>query len=518
MTAWIVPRCQNQFRPKLWSARHPMLRIYRYLASASAIVLFLALAMVAWFYHQQAVRDLTEMSAKHNIGIDRILLNTIWNRYGNYIAATRNLDADGLRARPETQEIDAAIRALTGGMHVLKVKIYSKEGTTIFSTDPSQIGGDYSNSAAFMTAARDGEPSSALSFKDRFSAFSGEVFLRDIVETYVPIFDDNREIVGVFEVYTDVTDVKERIDRTTITMLVGLVGIFGASYGVLVFGFMRRAIAPIHLASRHAAEIGPRSSGVRLPTQGMPKEILPLIVSTNGALDRLDRALDSQRQFSADAAHELLTPLAVLQAHLDTLEDRSVAAALREDVDSMTDVVHQLLDLAELESHSEAVDDVGPADLHDICAEVIATLAPLAVRDKKQLALTGSEKPILVRGCERMLFRAIRNLIENALAHTPPGTTVEARLSHSGKVQVIDQGEGVPPEEREAIFHRFWRGDQKTGPGAGLGLSIVKRIVESMGGEIAVDDAPGGGAVFTIRLVAVEPASDEEGIERSPDL
>ncbi len=494
-----------------------MLRINRYLALASAIVLLLALAMVAWFYHQQAVRDLTEMSAKHNIGIDRILLNTVWNRYGDYIAEARDLDGATLRARPETMEIDAAIRALTKDMHVLKVKIYNKEGLTIFSTDLPQIGGDYSNSAAFMTAAHDGRASSALSFRNRFSAYSGEVFLRDIVETYVPIFDNDRKIVGVFEVYTDVTDVKERIDRTTLTMLVGLVGIFGALYGVLVFGIMRRAIAPIQLASRYAAEIGPRSSGVRLPTQGMPKEILPLIVATNGALDRLDRALDSQRQFSADAAHELLTPLAVLRAHLDTLKDKSVAAELREDVEAMTDVVHQLLDLAALESQSEANVDAEPADLHDVCAEVIATLAPLAVREKKQIALTGAKGPIFVRGCVRMLSRAVRNLVENGLAHTPSGTTVEARLSLNGEVRVIDQGKGVPQEEREAIFHRFWRGDQKNGPGAGLGLSIVKRIVESMGGEISVDDAPGGGAVFTMRLVAVEPASIEEEAERALD-
>ncbi len=495
-----------------------MLRIHRFLALASAIVLLLALAMVAWFYYQQAVRNLTEMSTKHNIGIDRILLNTVWDRYGSYIAEAGNLDSATLRARPETQSIDVAIRALTANMHVLKVKIYSKEGITIFSTDQPQIGEDYSNSAAFMTAAQDGQASSALSLRDRFSAFSGEVFLRDIVETYLPIFDDNQNIVGVFEVYTDVTDVKERIDQTTITMLVGLVGIFSALYGVLVFGIMRRAIAPIKLASKCAAEIGPRSSGVRLPIQGMPREIMPLIVATNGALDRLDRALDSQRQFSADAAHELLTPLAVLRAHLDTLKDKSVASALREDVDAMTDVVHQLLDLAELESRSEAMKDAEPADLHGVCAEVIATLAPLAVRDKKQLALTGSEGPIFVKGCVRMLNRAVRNLIENALAHTPSGTTVEARLNQNGEVRVIDQGKGVPPEERDAIFHRFWRGDQKNGPGAGLGLSIVKRIVESMGGEIAVDDAPGGGAVFTIHLITVEPDLNEEAVERSPDL
>jgi signal transduction histidine kinase len=494
-----------------------MLRIYRYLVMASAVLLFLALVLIAWFYHQQATRDLVEMATRHNIAIDRVLSNTIWSHYEDYFSATENMDGDSLRSRRETAEIQHLISTITAGIQVLKVKIYSKDGLVIFSTDPTEIGRNYSDSEAFQEAARGGRPSSELSFKDRFSAFSGELFDRAIVETYLPKFDGEGNVTGVIEVYADVTDVDEKIHSTTIRLTIGLIAIFGVIYAVLVIGIMRRAIEPIRLASRRAAEIGPHASGVRLPVSDMPTEILPLVLATNDAFDRLDRALDAQRRFTADAAHELLTPLAVLRAQIDALDTGSVAEPLRDDVDAMTDMVHQLLYLAEIESHGSAAGGEEQADLHAVAIEIISMLAPLAIRGGKQLALTGAAGPILVRGSPPALSRTLRNLIENALGHTPANTTVEIDLGADGLIRVSDQGQGVPPDHREAVFQRFWRGDDRTGPGAGLGLSIVKRIVEHIGGEIWIEDAPGGGACFAVRLEKVSHAAGAESSMHSSE-
>ncbi len=494
-----------------------MLKIYRYLAMASAVLLFLALVLIAWFYNHQATRDLVEIAARHNIAIDRILANTIWSQHRDHLAAAENMSGDTLRAHPETAEIDDLISMITESVEILKVKIYSRDGLIVFSTDPMEIGGDYSDSVAFQEAVREGWSSSELSFRDRFSAFSGEVFDRDVVETYLPKFDGEGNVIGVLEIYTDVTEVKERIDRTTLRILIGLTAIFGVMYGVLVIGIMRRAIEPIRLASRRAADIGPQVSGVRLPTDGMPTEILPLVLATNDAFERLDRALDAQRRFTSDAAHELLTPLAVLRAQIDALDADSIAGPLRHDVDAMTELVHQLLYLSELESHGEAVGEAEQTDLHDVAIETISMLAPLAIRDGKQLALTGATGPILVKGSPGTLGRALRNLIENALGHTPENTTVEVHLGADGLIRVSDQGTGVPPDNRDAVFQRFWRGDTKrAGSGAGLGLSIVKRIVESIGGQIWIEDAPGGGACFAVRLAKAVPTAGAETPGHSP--
>jgi signal transduction histidine kinase len=487
-----------------------MLKIYHYLSLASAVLLFVTLILITWFYNQQATRDLVDMAARHNIAVDRILSNTIWSHYRDHLTKAENMSGGALRAHPETAEMNHLIGRITDGANILKVKIYSKGGLILFSTDPTDIGGDYSDSEAIQAAVREGRSSSELSYKNRFSAFSGEIFNRDIVETYLPKFDGEGNVIGVTELYSDVTEVKEQIDATTIRILVVLVVTFGVMYAVLVMGIMRHAIEPIRLASRRARDIGPKAPGLRLSVKGMPKEILPLISAINGALDRLDGALDAQRRFTADAAHELLTPLAVLRAQIDALDADSSTGSLRSDVDAMTDLVHQLLYLAELESHGEAVEGEAQADLHGVAIEVITMLAPLAIQGGKQIALSGATGPILVKGSSKMLNRALRNLIENALRHTPMNTTVEVHLSADGLIRVSDKGKGVPPDKRDTVFQRFWRGDKNMGSGAGLGLSIVKRIMENIGGQIWIEDAPGGGACFAVRLAKANHTAGAE--------
>jgi signal transduction histidine kinase len=261
---------------------------------------------------------------------------------------------------------------------------------------------------------------------------------------------------------------------------------------------VRRAMRPVLQASDTAATIGPARTEVRLPTQGMPREILPLVNAVNQALDRLDRGFRTQREFTADAAHELRTPLAILRARIDTLEDKSVRDALRQDIAGMSRIVSQLLDIAELESF--VVDPQERADLRSIAAEVAAFIAPLAVAQGKSIALTGASQPVWIRGNPETLFQAIRNLAENALNHTPAGSSVEIDVDESGVLRVLDDGPGVPEGERELIFRRFWRRDRRRPGNAGLGLSIVSRIVEAHAGSIAVENRSGGGAVFSLHF------------------
>ena len=109
------------------------------------------------------------------------------------------------------------------------------------------------------------------------SAFSGQVFNRDVVETYVPLRDETSSIVGVFELYTDVSDLKRTIDQAILSMVIGLSIVFLLLYGALVLFVMRRAIAPLERASEKAAAIGPGTNELRLPTKGMPREVRPLI-------------------------------------------------------------------------------------------------------------------------------------------------------------------------------------------------------------------------------------------------
>ncbi len=272
---------------------------------------------------------------------------------------------------------------------------------------------------------------------------------------------------------------------------------------VIDVAIFRRAMQPVVAASSLAGEIGPDRMELRLPEAAMPLEVLPLVQAVNRALDRLDAGFRAQREFTADAAHELRTPLAILRTQIDMIEDRELAEPLRHDVESMSRLVNQLLEISELDSFF--ISEGETADLVAIATEVAAFLAPLAVSQGKTFAVTGARRPVRVRGNSDAIARAVRNLAENALAHTARGTTVELAVAAQGTIRVLDRGPGVPKTERQHIFDRFWRRDRRRSGHAGLGLAIVARIVEMHGASIVIEDRPGGGAVFTIRFPAVLP-------------
>ena len=271
----------------------------------------------------------------------------------------------------------------------------------------------------------------------------------------------------------------------------------------------RRALRPIIAASALAERIGPARTELRLPERGMPQEVVPLVRAVNQALDRLEEGFRGQREFTADAAHELRTPLAILRTQIDMIADRELAKSLRDDIESMSRLVNQLLDIAELETFVISEGEI--ADLTTIATDVAAYIAPLALSLHKTVAVTGARHPVLVRGNADTLGRAVRNLVENALVHTAPGTTVEISVAGAGELRVMDRGPGVPSAEREQIFQRFWRRDRRRVGSAGLGLAIVKRIAEMHGATVSVSDRQGGGAIFTIRFPgAIEAAATTE--------
>jgi signal transduction histidine kinase len=241
----------------------------------------------------------------------------------------------------------------------------------------------------------------------------------------------------------------------------------------------RRAMRPLIQASQDAQNIGPMRTDIRIATDDIPKEIRPLVEAVNQAFDRLERGFRVQREFTADAAHELRTPLAILRARLETITDVRLKRELHDDIDSMSRIINQLLEVAELDA--------------------------VVITQSEQTDLTAAPEPVWVRGNAEMIRRAIRNLVENALRHTPPGTTVEVNVGRDGSLFVSDEGPGVPAAERELIFQRFWRRDRRRSGGAGLGLAIVRRIVDAHSGSIAVTNGAAGGAVFRIQLNLARP-------------
>jgi len=287
-----------------------------------------------------------------------------------------------------------------------------------------------------------------------------------------------------------VADFFQRVGWITVPILLMLL--------VIDLAIFRRAVRPLLHASEKARNINPARIDLRLPVDDIPSEILPLVGAINQALDRLEQGFRAQREFTADAAHELRTPLAILRTRIDTLENAGVSKALTRDIDAMSRIVGQLLDIAELDTI--VIDPRETADLRKVSADVAEFLAPLALAQGKNIALSGASEPVTVKGNADMLHRAIRNVVENAIIHTPPGTTIDIVVREHGSVSIRDQGEGIATAERDLIFRRFWRRDRQRSGGAGLGLSIVQRIVGAYGGSITVENHPAGGARFSLRF------------------
>jgi signal transduction histidine kinase len=191
-----------------------------------------------------------------------------------------------------------------------------------------------------------------------------------------------------------------------------------------------------------------------------------------------------------------------MQARLDTLDRADSAKALREDIKDISSVVHQLLELAELEADPEPPDEL--VDLRQIAQEVADNLAPVSTAMGKSVVLEGAAGPVYIHGHHRAIARAIRNLVDNGLAVSSDNAAVTIDVSDEPAVRVIDKGPGIPPEERDLVFRRHWRGRGRPSGHSGLGLAIVARIVDAHKGTVDIGEAPDGGAIVTIHFPMVD--------------
>lgn len=256
--------------------------------------------------------------------------------------------------------------------------------------------------------------------------------------------------------------------------------------GLALIAATRTVLRPLDVLADAANAVDPSTLPQRLPTAGVPREITPLVDAVNRALDRLASGFERQRRFTADAAHELRTPVAVLRMRLDTVDDVAIRDLLFRDVQRLTVRVEQLLSIARLESDVRT--DVVTTDITRKAAEVLADVAPIALRQGVALALISAPRAPEILAHHDGLRAILSNLIENAMRFAPQGSTIEVTVDAGAILRVSDEGPGIPPEHHQAVFAPFVRGDGDDGhPGAGLGLAISLRAAEAMGAMLAIE-------------------------------
>ena len=279
-------------------------------------------------------------------------------------------------------------------------------------------------------------------------------------------------------------------------------------FGVLIWVGVGRGLEPLEAMSKAVSKRRPDALAP-LSERALPDELQPLVASLNGLLDRLSGAIAAQRRFTADAAHELRTPLAALKLQLDLArrasEPHEVAAAfddLEAGVARASHVVEQLMTLARVEPEAMAQTRT-ECDIVALAKDAIVARAALAADKSIDLGLA-RETPAVVTGDPASLGILLSNLIDNALRYTPRGGRIDVSVGRDGDgvtLSVADTGPGIPAEARERVFDRFYRGDDNAEPGSGLGLSIVKRIADAHHASITLDAAgEGNGLVVTVRF------------------
>ncbi|MBL0353372.1 MAG: ATP-binding protein [Candidatus Dechloromonas phosphoritropha] len=248
---------------------------------------------------------------------------------------------------------------------------------------------------------------------------------------------------------------------------------------------------------------------------GVPDEARPLVVSLNELLGRLRAALQVQRDFIADAAHELRTPLAALQLQVGLLEratievERSEALGdLKAGLERAIHTVQQLLALARNEAGARA-SAFAEFSLAEVLREVVADHTALADAKAIDLGVSAFDPEATITGDGNAMRTLLANLVANAVCHTPATGKVDVSCgSDAGRVwlEVVDNGPGIPAEERERVFDRFYRRSGQTTSGSGLGLAIVHSIAQRHKAEIRLNDSAGGGLTVRIEFPGAHPA------------
>lgn len=517
------------------------------LVSLSAFAI--ATSLLAGFYRYRAVQSLVIAAEENNIVLTQVFANTFWPEYGPFLSSTADLSDEELTAAPAVEQLYQDISAQFAGVHVAKVKIFDLQGRTVFSTDLSQIGDDKSQSSGFL-AAMSGQVVSQLGHRDTFESLRTTLEDRHLLSSYVPIYSDGAqgELVGVFELYTDVTPLVEHIGQTQISIVFGSLLILASLYALLLM-FVYRADRLI----KKQYQLLQKSEGRYRRQASELETALSELRQTQSQMLQNEK-MSSLGQLVAGVAHEINNPINFIHGNVNHARDyikdllglvslyqrhypEPVPAIQTEAEDIDLDFIREDLPktLTSMQVGSDRIREIvlslrnfsrlDEAEIKavDIHSGIDNTLVILnhrlvanAERPEIQVVKNYGSLP-LVECFAGQLNQVFMNLLSNAIEaldekrqqqteqaqKTDPGQiTITTALLKSGWVEIAiaDNGPGMSPEVAAQIFDPFFT-TKPIGKGTGMGMAIsYKIVVDKHSGSLTCSSTPGQGTEFKVQI------------------
>ena len=499
-------------------------QLSRYFAFASFVTIITAALVLGWLYREVAVADMVYQGQRHNIVLAQTVLNVMAPQIHAFTVAAEPTVMKGITTDQNQLQLmtfSDSIINLARKTPIVKIKIFSTRGKTVYSTDQVEIGHVMSNDYPGITVAHTGQVASALEYHDFFTSIRGNLKDRWTLSSYLPVRDpDNGGIEGVFEIYSDVTELYERIARSRMNFALGVAIALGCVY-LILFTLVRRADLIIRGQARereqHLEEIERINKDLDQYSQDLAR-----------TRDRAVEASSAKSQFLANMSHELRTPLNAIIGYSEMLAEDMQEQDETQVVDDLKKiqnagrhlltVINDILDLSKIEAGSIEL-YLENFDIRAMVEEVTTTIRPIAEGRSNELivkcpANIGEMHSDLTR-VRQILF----NLLGNASKFTNKG---EVRLEVSRKkhdrrewivFSVVDTGIGLTQEQIEnKIFQPFRQADASTTRshgGTGLGLTITKKFCEMLGGHIDVRSTLGKGSTFALTLPAATTREDQ---------
>jgi len=489
----------------------PQFKLTRSFALAAGVVLVATVLLLGGLYRFWAVSRLEAMAQSNNVAIARILANDLWHNHADALERLARLDPDALGASPEVAGLREAILVHIKDASVFRVKIYDRQGHTIFSTEASQIGEDEGDDEGFVSALA-GRVASEFTDRHEFNSFDGDIADRDLLQSYIPVYRDGAgsAVVNVFEIYDDVTAFLNDINRTLVWQTVIALLLAAVVYGTLL-GIVNRGDRLLRRQHESA-----------------------LALAQNVA--RAEAANQAKSEFLANVGHELRTPLNAIIGFAEVIESeafgpignaryRGYSHDIRESGQQLLSIINNILELTRIELGKADI-QLGPLELPRLVAGLTQMLE-VPLRTGKLTLLTEIEDDLpSLQTDSGKLRQVLLNVLSNAIKFTPPGGTIRLRAwadrDDRCRIVVEDTGIGMAPETLPVALAPFGQVDSSLArkyEGTGLGLPLAKRYMELLGGalEIASDLSKGTAVTLVLprgtRVRASEDTAAAAGID-----